>query len=59
MHRARSAFSLAITPIGQQGFGAWLLQGANKSKVSGLFFSFTINDIVYFTILYLHLTRGA
>lgn len=34
MHRARSAFTLAIAPAGQQGFASWLLQGSTKSKVS-------------------------
>lgn len=34
MHRARSAFTLAIAPAGQQGFASWLLQGSTKSKVN-------------------------
>lgn len=33
MHRARSAFTLALAPVGQQSFASWLLKGANKSRV--------------------------
>ncbi|XP_055847037.1 2-oxoglutarate dehydrogenase-like, mitochondrial isoform X2 [Episyrphus balteatus] len=33
MHRASSAFSLAIAPAGNQHFAAWLLRGSNKSKI--------------------------
>ncbi|XP_037040337.1 2-oxoglutarate dehydrogenase, mitochondrial isoform X1 [Bradysia coprophila] len=34
MHRARSAFTLALAPVGQQSFASWLLKGANKSRLS-------------------------
>lgn len=38
MHRARSAFTLALAPVGQQSFASWLLKGANKSRVTYLIF---------------------
>uniref|UniRef100_A0A336L549 2-oxoglutarate dehydrogenase, mitochondrial n=1 Tax=Culicoides sonorensis TaxID=179676 RepID=A0A336L549_CULSO len=33
MHRAKAAINV-ITPVGQQNFGAWLLRGGNKSKLT-------------------------
>ncbi|XP_063701924.1 2-oxoglutarate dehydrogenase complex component E1 isoform X3 [Culicoides brevitarsis] len=33
MHRAKAAISV-IAPVGQQNFGAWLLRGSNKSKLT-------------------------
>lgn len=33
MHRAKAAINV-IAPIGQQNFGAWLLRGGNKSKLT-------------------------
>lgn len=33
MHRAKAAISV-IAPVGQQNFGAWLLRGSSKSKLT-------------------------
>lgn len=47
MHRAHTAFSLALSPMAHKNFATWLLNSSSSQKVSYIY-------IVYIHIVYMH-----